>query len=325
MASADDSSAANDTAATPTRQDALLEALQYKKALEHIASLAPELSETQLRVLLRLTATALEEGATSIRTSSRALEKDKYGARRNVQTALDKPSPDRGHIVPQPGNTNTGTRYRLAFLEVTVMGGAVTTPPTGEGGAIMTPPARASGATTTPGVALKQRQRWRHITTPPPIEKHGIYALHATVLDRDSDSIKTLDRVLSAKAANAPRDQLQEFAEILQVYSERLGRVYEKRPDVECCAQLIAACGTKEGLHALIFEVDRTRQQPGESPMWWVTVALQKFHDIPAKVTAARRTELKAAKRPALVRRTRRLGGAYRYPRGTGSGTVILL
>jgi len=55
------------------------------------------------------------------------------------------------------------------------------------------------------------------------------------------------------------------------------------------------------------------RQQPGESPMWWVTVCLQRFHGFDAKLTAARRAELKAARRPTLVQQVAAVAAAKKF------------
>jgi hypothetical protein len=108
--------------------------------------------------------------------------------------------------------------------------------------------------------------------------------------------------VFQAKSANKPRDELQHFGEVLRIYSPKLGRVYDHQPDRETCAQLMDACSDRrESLDWLIRDVFRTRTQPGESPMWWVTVALQRLHKIPPKATAARRAEWRQARRPNLV------------------------
>ncbi len=36
--------------------------------------------------------------------------------------------------------------------------------------------------------------------------------------------------------------------------------------------------------------------------MWWVTVAMQRFHGVDAKTLAARRDELRALRRPKIVK-----------------------
>jgi hypothetical protein len=257
------------------------------EVLRQVAALAPTLKEAELRTLLHLTATALASGATSILASSREIALATKCSRRNVQHALDALS-TRGLIAVRQGTATKAAGYLLRFLEVTAMGGATTTPPLPKG--------------SVEEVALFQRQGGVE-ATPPPTDSTELTPAPSRIDSITPDQQLLLDRVLCAKSNDAPRDQLQEFATIVEVYSARLGRVYEHRPDVECCAQLIAACQSKEILHTLIFEMHRARTQPGESPMWWVTCALHRLHGIPARVTAARRAELKALRpRPTIVR-----------------------
>ena len=275
-------------AAAPPQPGEYLLSAAASAALQHLAALAPTLKEAELRVLIHLTGAALASGRTDVRASSRDIADDCKCSRRNVQHALDGLN-ERGLIATRQGHATKAAAYCLRFLDVTQMGGAATTPPLPQG-----------GATPTPQVALFRLHPGAE-SAPPPTDSTPLPAA-PSALDINPDRRELLDRVLSAKSKDQPRDLLQLFAETVNVYAERLGRHYTHRPDVECCAQLIAACGTKDGLNSLIIEMSRLRKQPGESPMWWVTVALQRFHGIDAKVTAARRAELKAANRPKLER-----------------------
>jgi len=77
---------------------------------------------------------------------------------------------------------------------------------------------------------------------------------------------------------------------------------YASEPDLRVCAQIYEACGREiRALEWLVVEMYNDRRSPGASPSWWVTVALQRFHSIDHKTTAARRDELKKAKQPKLV------------------------
>lgn len=245
-----------------------------------------------MRVLTFLTAEAIRTNSLTVQASSRDLAETTKTARRNVVTALDSLA-TRGLITTRQGSATNAAVYALRFMEVLQI--------EKRGGAVMTPPPRVTGATTTPGVVSLQHHPSAALT-PPPTENKGL-APPPSRLDITPDSINTLDRVLTAKSAEKPRDELAHFAEVLRTMAPRLGRAYEHSPDRETCAQLMEACGDRaDALHHLVMEIQRLRTQPGESPMWWVTVALQRFHGIPAKATAARRAEWKLARRPNLVR-----------------------
>ncbi len=98
------------------------------------------------------------------------------------------------------------------------------------------------------------------------------------------------------------RGELGEVRRLIMHAVSKIGRPYDRDPDAAVCAQIFEACDRSlKALQWLVIEMHRVRQTPGESPTWWVTVALQRLHAIDWKATAQRRAELKAAKRPRLV------------------------
>jgi hypothetical protein len=257
-------------------------------AFQHIAALAPTLKEAELRVLLHLTAAALASSSTSVRASSRDIADACKCSRRNVQHAVDALT-QRGLIATRQGTSTSAAAYLLRFLEVLPMGGVTAAPPPFVG-----------GVGVAPGVASKQRQGGA-ITAPPPSDSEGLPA-EPSALDIKTDSIVKIDRALTANPKTFQRGELNEVARKITHSAAKMGRAYERDPDATVCAQIYEACGRSlQQLEWLVIEIYRTRQQPGESPVWWVTVALQRCQGVAPKDIAARRAELKAARRPRLV------------------------
>jgi hypothetical protein len=262
-------------------------------AIRQIASLAPSLKEAELRVLTHLTAAACAAQSLSVRASSRAIADATKCGRRNVQYALDALI-TRGLIAEREGTRTKASAYMLRFLEVAQIGGVTATPPHHENGG---------------GGVDKVASLQRHpgvVTTPPPEPwmREGVGKDHhaRTRIDLKPDKEEKLDRVLNANSRQIPRTLLLEFRRLVVHVSAKLGRTYDAPPDVDSMAALVTACDNQtENLHELMRIVHRESRQPGESPMWWVTVALQRFDGIDAKTQAIRRAELKHARRPRIV------------------------
>ncbi len=256
---------------------------------QQVAQLAPTLKEAELRTLLYLTSAALARGATSIRASSRQIAAAAKIARSSVVEALDDLTA-RGLIATRQGTSTSAAAYALRFLEVTTMGG----PAAG-------PPPRSGGPTDGPPVDLFADHPGP-IAGPPPTENEALPAAPST-LDIEPRSIKTIDRVLTADPKAFERGQLGKVRDLISYAAAKAHHAYDAEPDFRVCAQIFEACGrSHDALEWLVLEMHRSRHSPGASPSWWVTVALQRFHSIDYKTTTARRAELRATKRPTLVR-----------------------
>jgi DNA-binding MarR family transcriptional regulator len=267
-----------------SREDPLSEAVQ------HLAQLAPTLKEAELRTLLYLTAEALAHNSTSIRASSREIAKTARVARSSVVEALDDLT-DRGVIATRQGTSTSAATYLLRFLEVTTMGGPVAGPPP-----------RTGGPTAGPQVDLLPDHPGP-IAGPPPTDSEELPAAPSS-LDINPQSIEVLDRVFSAEPKTFDRGELGKVRQLIAWTAEKHGRPYHQDPDFRVCAQIFEACNRNQKLlEWLVIEMHTSRQNPGASPSWWVTVALQRLQGIDYKTTKARRDELKAEKRPRLVDR----------------------
>lgn len=250
---------------------------------QELARLAPTLKEAELRVLTHLCAQAAKTGSLSISASSRQLEVAVKVARRNIVNALDSLA-DRGLIATRQGHATKTAVHMLRFADVLKMSGVATTPPPVPGGV-----EEVGSFQLHPGVE----------TAPPPTENTGLTPV-PSALDISTDSIEVLDRVL--RPPLKPRNALREWAETITIQARRLRREYRTSPDNTCMAELMEACGDNHHtLEWLIIQIANGNHQPGESPTWWTSVALQRIHGIPAKVTAARRAELSG--KPKLIRR----------------------
>jgi len=171
-------------------------------------------------VLIHLTGAAIARGATDVRASSREIAEATGCSRSNVQPAIDALNA-RGLIVTRQGHATKAAAYLLRFLEVKSI--------TSTGGPAGGPPQHQA-------VPFGDQQvvpfgdQGGPATTPPPTDSTEL-AAPPSRLDIEPDRLKELDRVLSSKPADHERDKLQLFAQTIEVYAERLGRRYERRPD----------------------------------------------------------------------------------------------
>jgi hypothetical protein len=240
-------------------------------------------------VLLHLTATVLANGSTSMKASSTEIAKATRSERSAIVRALNSLR-ERGLIATRKNARNEGAAHMLRFLDVQQIGGV-----------FKTPPAPPGGVTATPQVVLFEHHSG--VPTTPPATETQALAPPPSVLDINPDSIRTIDRALLAQPKTFERGELGEVRRLIVHAVSKIGRPYEQDPDAAVCAQIFEACGRSlQALQWLVVEMHRVKQTPGESPSWWVTVALQRLQNVPAKATAARRAELKAAKRPRLVK-----------------------
>ena len=187
----------------------------------------------------------------------------------------------------------------LRFLDITQIGSAATAGQFSglEGGPPAGPPQFAGG----PRNVVPERDHPGPQTGPPPTDKEGLTAPPSR-LDIEPDRLKTLDRVLTARAGQIGRDAIQEFRALVVHTAAKLRRVYDRPPDNDSMAALVQACdGRRDTLNWLMLEMHRENRTPGESPMWWTAVALQRIHGISSKAQAIRRAELRQVNRPIAV------------------------
>jgi len=267
--------------------------LTRSPAIAKLAAIAPGLKTgTALRILVHLLATT--EGTTTTETSTRDLAPAIAASRRNVQLALADLIAA-GHLRAHATGAKEGKRYTLAFLEVEQIPKS--------SGVDSAPLPAVTGVDSAPAVASIQRPSGVDSTPLDPAGPgEGMPRDTRARIDLKPDKREILDRVFSTNVTRTiPRDVLQEFRRLVTHVAAKLHRAYDRPPDNESMARLVHACGSTQALHWLVIEMQKESRQPGDSPMWWVTVALQRIHGIDAKTQAIWRAQLKAARQPQLV------------------------
>jgi len=253
-----------------------------------LADLAPTLKEAELRIYLELARRALYTPTHWVPASSRQLATICKLGRRNAQHALDSLT-TRELLTTRQGTATRATVYQVNALSTVRIGGVATTPPPADGWC-------RDSAT----LALFRRQGGV-IPTPPPTA--GLDLTRAPQDPRAVDSDlkpSILDRVLTARPKDFDPELLRKARGWMHGYSAKLGREpYAHPPDDAVCAQFLAVA-EPDRLHNLVMELMHERKEPGATPAWFITVALQRLHGVQPTALKQRRAELRAVagKRP---------------------------
>ena len=268
--------------------------MQLIDALERVAELAKTLSCAEHRVLHQLLLRAYRENRHTAKGSTRELAHATGLARSNVKSALHS-LVERNVIATDQGSSVRAAEYRLAFLDlivlsVSVVPGSKLGPPpppeTVQVGLFQT----QGGPNLDPGVGAQQAH--------PPLFANKERA--PARVDIDFDSLKTIDRLLTAKPKKADPEAIQFFRGFLHSYVAKLGREpHPHAPDDLIVAQFLS-CGEVHQLEKLLYDLMAERKEPGHSYAWFVSVALQRLHGISPQQFKQRRSELRVVKqRPA--------------------------
>lgn len=267
--------------------------MQLIDALERVAELAKTLSCAEHRVLHQLLLRAYREERHTAKVSSRELAHATGLARSNVITALHGLC-QRNVICSDQGSTTRSSTYRLCFLEVVVLSS-----PLVPGPKLGPPPESESvqvvlfqdqgGPDLGPGVVLNQDH-------PPTFSTAALKEDARAPVDLDFNSLKTIDRLLTAKPKKADPEAVRFFRGFLHSYMAKLGKEpYPHAPDDLIVAQFLS-CGETHQLEKLLYDLMAERKEPGHTYAWFVTVALQRIHGISPQQFKQRRTELRLVK-----------------------------
>ncbi len=272
------------------REDPLSEALRQAHTFGRIASLAPQLTDAELRVLLALAPGAIASEHFTVTASSRQIEKLTALTRANVRLALKRLSARR-LIVQRKGTATSSTAIWLQFVETVVLPGPAV------GGIAAIPPPHQGGITTSPPVGSQQSQYVGLLqshpgifTIPPPTENEGLpHTGHGVDIDIDSD---TIDRLLKAKPTDFDPQRRSAARQWLHGYALKFGREPDCHPpDDRIVAQFLAIAPWPR-LEGLLYELMAERKAPGSNyAAWFIAVALQRIHGIAPGTLARRRLE----------------------------------
>jgi DNA-binding FadR family transcriptional regulator len=247
-------------------------------ALERIAALAPDLKESEVRVLIEMSRRVATTSSHTVTISTRDLAEATKVSRSNIKPAITSLN-KRGIITSDKGSATVAATHELKFLKtVRLLRGPVTGPPQSQqvglfqaqGGPVMSPP-----------VDLLQAQGG-----PTPSPPHIQRAERAdTSSNFDFDSIQeNIDRhfarLLKAKPNDYDAARLKNAEEEMHGYQAKFGRLPNPHPpDAQLCAQLLAVAEWPRLKH-MFYDLMAERKKPGESYAWYVTVAVQRCWSI---------------------------------------------
>lgn len=248
--------------------------------LSRLALLAPGLSESELRVLLDLTARALPRPDLSCRVSLSTLAISTRCSRKSVVRALAG-LVERGLVMQRAGSPTAPSAFRVLIFDAVEFsaGGGVTMTPPGAGGSVtMTPPPETQPlenppllevAPDVPFDSIKNDSNTSaSIDTPDPLSP---------------EHENTLRRIAAARPRDFPPELLRSASAQLGHLRRKLGRDPSDRnapnPDPTITAQFLAISKWPV-LADFISLVLCDRITPGRSNAWWITVAIEKIHGI---------------------------------------------
>lgn len=256
-------------------------------ALNRIAAIAPTLKEAELRVLQLLTAWAETAPHHTVTASSRTIAAFARVARSKVQPALDSLTA-RDLITTRQGTATSAASYHLNVLETVFLTGPLPGPP---------PP--RSGATA-PLFAEEELAPKRGHTGPlsgPPETANQPLPPPTPALDSDYDrSNPLIDRVLRAKPSHFPQDLIEEATTWMLTHMRKCSNRPSVHPPEPTVVAQVLACGPWEAIAAVLTDLLQHYTTPGERYAWYVTVMLQRLHDIRPEQVRRRREQLRAIK-----------------------------
>ena len=303
------------------REYSLSEAL-----LKRIAELAPDLKETELRVLLHFAAHATAPEFT-LRESSRDIAKAIKQARSAVQRAIDSLTA-RKYITTRDGTAQKAAGYRLNVALTIQMSGPLRGPLEDKQAALQEGLALFEGHLVAPleGHYTEVSGPFRGPLGPPsgplggplpnkerPPARVDPTDLITDTIDRRKDfhsetPIRTgntehdavIRRVLGARPEHFTTAQLTDARKWLHGYHAKMRGDGPHPPDDKILAHLLAALApnwTPELLWRALME-DRTK--PGERYGWYVAVALQRAHGIQPEEFRAEREKLRVVQKAKI-------------------------
>jgi len=264
------------------------------EALQAVAAVAPGLSEAELRVLLALAVRAVNDPDFCCSASSRELAASTRCARANVQRAVDSLTA-KLLIVTRLGGSKSASVYMLSFLKTFAfagsLGGLAARPPTpnyAEGGwhrseATSTTSAIGQAVDSLQSPEMAQNVLFRSID--PNDRKEKIDRLRAGAINANP-----IEAMAKAKPKHYTAGQIDLARRWMYGLAVKLGREKDRHPpDDELLAQFLAIAPWPR-LLSLLIDLQSEGREVGYSYGWFLTVALQRIHNMswsPAKQRAA--------------------------------------
>jgi hypothetical protein len=278
--------------------------------LQHLAAIAPGLTEVELRVLIELAQRANPPEFAG-RVSQRALALSTGCGRESVKRAIAGLERKK-LITTRPGATtrDDGTPFRCSFLHTAAFASGLTMSPLT--GPTMSPVEEFSTAVDSPsGLTMSPlTTENQQLTLAPELLRARVGSIESITPDIDREQkistaqtpegrqIEILDHVLNARPRDFSEQQHARARSAIMghvvKFPARLGD-YNQPPDKIITAQLLAIAEWHI-LEDLFLQLRIDRAEAGERYAWFVTVALERIHDIRPETVKAKREELKLVK-----------------------------
>mgnify|MGYP001004931077 CR=1 FL=1 len=268
--------------------------------LSRLALIAPGLSESELRVLLDLSARALPSPDLTCKVSLSTLATSTRSSKKSVIRAIAALS-ERGLIIQRSGSPTAPSAFKVLIFDAVNF--------SAEGGVTMTPPPPGGSVTMTPPPEANLFQAQPDPQTAPDVHFDSIEddSITNASIDTDfplsPDQENTLRRVAAARPRDFAPDLIRSASAQLGHLRRKLGRDPADRhapnPDPTITAQFLAV--SKWPILAdFISLVLCDRLSPGRSNAWWITVAIERIHGITPD--QQREFRLRSRPRPQIAR-----------------------
>lgn len=290
-------------------QPALCQLVQFNRVaiLEQLADILPTLTESEFRILFELTRQAARYPTCTTTGSVRKLQKISAAGKMSVFRALAELE-RRDLIKREQQSGNKETIIRVNFLLTLPMSVPnLSTPALFDAASVpklSTPvnlnpyasvPNLSTGTVT--NLSTVRAVRVTNLVTPSTenqqLAEPG--AAYDDPLDIRNDLLPIeIDRVIQPKGATRPDEQeLREAgAWMFKLMRTNGPHVAPNKPDRKIIAEFLRVAPWPR-LHSLLFELMNTATQIGENYAWFVTVAMQRIHNVRPEVLRERRVELK--------------------------------
>ena len=277
------------TAPSASPPDPANENIRYRKPTTAaiLQDLARDLKPSELRVALYLATEADLSPDHTVRASSRQIATSTGMALSKTIPAI-KGLVARKLISQRQGNTTTASVYLISFLETAHM-------PATQRGAPPTRQSSQNGSSLLPFGEHPVYPNGEHPATEKGAASNGNSATcnARAPLDKKYDENRVLDRVLSAKPSDHPKEQLERARAWLHGYSVKLGRDPHRHPPQDVmCAQFLTIAEWP-ALQRTLEKLFEQRIPPGDNDAWYISTTLNRIHGIAPLTVKQRRAELK--------------------------------
>ena len=259
----------------------LSEAGKTTSAAAALAAIAPHLKEAALRLATYFAAEAEKAPDHTISPSTRELSAKTGLVPSSLNRAISQLcDPKANFVTARRGSATRPTRYQINFLS-TVRGASFRE----------APPKEAP-----PKTELLFEQQGASFGEAPHTENTG-NSTSAARLDSEPRLTPILDRVLKSRPANFDKAEIRKAREWLHGYMVKVGNDPDAHPPDDFITAQFLSLADWPRLEALLRELFAERHRPEISYGWFITIGLQRIHNIHWTQTKAARDALRVVRR----------------------------